>query len=116
MTLSTKNYIFNYDKLVEAVNIFQRKYDDAIDSMKNALTCEERIRCSRQAKMYKKMRDLLFHPDKAYRWISKHEEVDANQQEASFGVTNDSFKYCLAASHFSGKACSSQIANARPSL
>ena len=76
MTLSTENYIFNYDKLIEAVNIFQRKYDDAMECMKNALTCEERIRFSRQAKTYKKMRDLLFHSEKADRWISKH-EVDA---------------------------------------
>ena len=69
------NYIFNYDKLVEAVNVFQRKYDDAIDCMKNSLTCEERVMWSRQAKTYKKMRDLLFHPEKAYRLISKHEGV-----------------------------------------
>ena len=75
MTTSTDNYIFNYDKLVEAVNIFQRKYDDAMQCMKNALTCEERVMWSRQAKTYKKMRDLLFHPEKAYRWISRHEGV-----------------------------------------
>lgn len=66
-----ENYIFNYDKLIEAVNKFQQKYDDAVISMKNALTCKERIMWSRQAKTYKKMRDMLFHPEKAYRWISK---------------------------------------------
>ena len=91
MTLSTENYIFDYDKLIEAVNTFQNKYDDAKDCMKKALTCKERLMWSRQAKMYKKMRDLLFHPEKAYRWISKH-EVDASQQVDLSGDTNDSFK------------------------
>lgn len=70
-----ENYMFDYDKLAEAVNQFQRKYDDAMECMKNALTCEERLMWSRQAKLYKKMRDMLFHPEQANRWVAKHEGV-----------------------------------------
>lgn len=58
-------YIVDYDKLNEAVNRYQQKYNDAIERMKESLTCDERHYWSRQAKLYKKMRDLLFHPDQA---------------------------------------------------
>lgn len=70
-----RDYMFDYDKLAEAVNQFQRKYDDAMECMKNALTCKERLMWSRQAKLYKKMRDMLFHPEQANRWVAKHEGV-----------------------------------------
>ena len=58
-------YIVDYDKLNEAVNLYQTKYNDAIECMKKSLTCDERFSWSRKAKMYKKLRDLLFHPDQA---------------------------------------------------
>lgn len=58
-------YMLDYDKLNEAVNRYQQKYNDAIECMKKSLTCDERHYWSRQAKLYKKMRDLLFHPDQA---------------------------------------------------
>lgn len=58
-------YMVDYDKLNEAVNLYQTKYNDAIECMKKSLTCDERHYWSRQAKLYKKMRDLLFHPDQA---------------------------------------------------
>lgn len=66
-------YMLDYDKLNDAVNHYQQKYNDAVECMKKALTCEERFAWSRQAKMYKKMRDLLFHPEQANRWVAKHE-------------------------------------------
>lgn len=75
MATPMNNYIFDYDKLNDAVNIYQKKYNDAVECMKKSLTCDERHAWSRQAKMYKKMRDLLFHPEQANRWISKHEGV-----------------------------------------
>ena len=64
-------YMFDYEKLNDAVNLYQQKYNDAVECMKNALTCDERHAWSRQAKMYKKMRDLLFHPEQANRWVEK---------------------------------------------
>ena len=67
------SYMFDYDKLNEAVNIYQKKYNDAVECMKKSLTCDERFAWSRQAKMYKKMRDLLFHPEQADRWVAKRE-------------------------------------------
>ena len=65
-------YMFDYEKLNEAVNIYQPKYNDAMECMKKSLTCDERHAWSRQAKMYKKMRDLLFHPEQANRWVEKN--------------------------------------------
>ena len=65
-------YMFDYEKLNEAVNIYQQKYNDAMECMKKSLTCDERHAWSRQAKMYKKMRDLLFHPEQANRWVEKN--------------------------------------------
>lgn len=67
------NYMFDCDKLNDAVNLYQKKYNDAMEYMKKSLTCDERFAWSRQAKMYKKMRDLLFHPEQANRWVAKHE-------------------------------------------
>lgn len=58
-------YMLDYDKLNEAVNLYQKKYNDAVERMKKSLTCDERLAWSRQAKLYKKLRDLLFHPDQA---------------------------------------------------
>ena len=71
MTTPMTHYMFDYDKLNDAVNHYQQKYNDAVECMKNALTCDERFAWSRQAKMYKKMRDLLFHPEQADRWVAK---------------------------------------------
>ena len=68
-------YMFDYDKLNEAANYYQKKYNSAVKHMKSALTCEERHAWSRTAKLYKKMRDLLFHPEQADRWVAKHEGV-----------------------------------------
>ena len=73
MTIQMTHYMFDYEKLNEAVNIYQQKYNDAMECMKKSLTCDERHAWSRQAKMYKKMRDLLFHPEQANRWVAKHE-------------------------------------------
>ena len=73
MAIQMTHYIFDYDKLNEAVNIYQQKYNDAVACMKKSLTCDERFVWSRQAKMYKKMRDMLFHPEQADRWVAKHE-------------------------------------------
>ena len=67
------SYMFDYDKLNEAVNIYQKKYNAAVERMKHALTCNERHAWSRRAKTYKKMRDLLFHPEQADRWVAKRE-------------------------------------------
>ena len=75
MTTPMTHYMFDYDKLNEAVNIYQKKYNDAVERMKKALTCDERFAWSRRAKTYKKMRDMLFHPEQADRWVSKHEGV-----------------------------------------
>ena len=58
-------YMVDYEKLNEAVNHYQTKYNDAVECMKKSLTCDERLAWSRQAKLYKKLRDLLFHPDQA---------------------------------------------------
>ena len=69
------HYMFDYDKLNDAVNLYQKKYNDAMECMKKALTCEDRFAWSHQAKMYKKMRDMLFHPEQANRWVAKHEGV-----------------------------------------
>ena len=68
-------YMFDCEKLNDAVNYYQKKYNSAVKHMKNALTCEERHDWSRTAKLYKKMRDLLFHPEQADRWVAKHEGV-----------------------------------------
>ena len=65
-------YMFDYDKLNEAVNLYQQKYNDAVECMEKSLTCDGRHAWSRQAKMYKKMRDLLFHPEQANRWVEKN--------------------------------------------
>lgn len=64
-------YMVDYDKLNEAVNLYQKKYNDAVERMKTALSCEERHAWSRQAKMYKKMRDMLFHPEQADNWVEE---------------------------------------------
>lgn len=64
-------YMLDYDKLNEAVNHYQQKYNDAIERMKKSLTCDERFSWSRKAKMYKKMRDLLFHPEQADKWVDE---------------------------------------------
>ena len=63
-------YMFDYDKLNEAVNLYQKKYNAAMECMKKSLTCDERLAWSRRAKMYKKMRDMLFHPEQANRWVA----------------------------------------------
>ena len=68
------HYMFDYDKLNEAVNLYQTKYNDAIERMKKSLTCDERFSWSRKAKMYKKMRDMLFHPEQADKWVEKFAE------------------------------------------
>ena len=75
MTTLMTHYMFDYDKLNEAVNNYQKKYNDALECMKKSLTCDERFAWSIQAKMYKKMRDMLFHPEQADGWVSKHEGV-----------------------------------------
>ena len=72
MTATQIQYMFDYEKLNDAVNLYQKKYNDAVACMKKSLTCEERFAWSRQAKMYKKMRDLLFHPEQAERWVEKN--------------------------------------------
>ena len=64
-------YMLDYDKLNEAVNLYQTKYNDAIERMKKSLTCDERFAWSRQAKLYKRMRDLLFHPEQADNWVEE---------------------------------------------
>ena len=69
---SNSVYMFDYDKLNDAVNLYQKKYNDAMECMKKSLTCDERHAWSRQAKMYKKMRDMLFHPEQANRWVEKN--------------------------------------------
>lgn len=66
-----QRYMLDYEQLNEAVNIYQQKYNDAIERMKKSLTCDERHAWSRQAKMYKKMRDLLFHPEQADKWVEE---------------------------------------------
>ena len=71
MTTPVTHYMLDYDKLSEAVNLYQTKYNDAIECMKKSLTCDERHAWSRKAKMYKKMRDMLFHPDKAYQLVEE---------------------------------------------
>ena len=66
-----QRYMVDYDKLNEAVNLYQTKYNDAIECMKKSLTCDERFAWSRKAKMYRKMRDMLFHPDRAYQLVEE---------------------------------------------
>ena len=69
-------YMVDYDKLNEAVNLYQQKYNDAIECMNKSLTCDERFAQSRKAKMYKKMRDMLFHPDQAGKWVEEFAELE----------------------------------------
>ena len=69
------HYIVDYDKLNEAINLYQQKYNDAIECMKKSLTCSERFSWSRRAKLYKKMRDMLFHPEQADKWVDKFAEL-----------------------------------------
>ena len=66
-----QRYMVDYEQLNEAVNLYQTKYNDAIEHMKKSLTCDERHAWSRQAKMYKKMRDLLFHPEQADKLVEE---------------------------------------------
>ena len=71
MTTPMTHYMFDYDKLNEAVNLYQTKYNEAVECMKKSLTCDERFSWSRKAKMYKKMRDMLFHPEQADNWVEE---------------------------------------------
>ena len=64
-------YMVDYEQLNEAVNLYQTKYNDAIERMKKSLTCDERFSWSRKAKMYKKLRYLLFHPEQADKWVDE---------------------------------------------
>ena len=66
-----QRYMVDYEQLNEAVNLYQKKYNDAIERMKKSLTCDERFSWSRKAKMYKKLRDLLFHPKQADNWVDE---------------------------------------------
>ena len=71
MTTPMTHYMVDYEQLNEAVNHYQTKYNDAVECMKKSLTCDERFAWSRKAKTYKKMRDMLFHPDKADSWVEE---------------------------------------------
>ena len=66
-----QRYMVDYEQLNEAVNLYQTKYNDAIERMKKSLTCDERFSWSRKAKMYKKLRDLLFHPEQANKLVEE---------------------------------------------
>ena len=66
-----QRYMVDYEQLNEAVNLYQTKYNDAIERMKKSLTCDERFSWSRKAKMYNKLRDLLLHPEQADKWVDE---------------------------------------------
>ena len=96
--------IRDYNALADGLNKIQQRIVECEHQIKAAKTPEDVVYLIRRKKMLKHMQNLMFCPDRAQAFIEKHQEVDANQPVALSGVTNDAFKYFLAASNFSGKA------------
>ena len=96
--------IRDYNALVDGLNEMQQRIVECENAMKTAKTPEDVVYLIRRKKTLKHMQDLLFCPERAQAFIQKHEELD-------MALTTD-----LQKANFSGKACSSQIAKANPSL
>lgn len=64
--------IKDYNALTDGLNKIQGLISECQIAMKTAKTPEEVVNLSRRKKMLKHMQDLMFYPERAQAFISKH--------------------------------------------
>ena len=69
--------IRDYNALVDGLNEMQQRIAECEDAIKDAKTPEDVVYLIRRKKALKHMQDLLFCPERAQAFISKHQDVDA---------------------------------------
>ena len=69
--------IKDYTALADGLNKLQQRIAECENEIKNAKTPEDVVYLIRRKKTLKHMQNLMFCPEKAYRWMAKHEEVGA---------------------------------------
>lgn len=68
----SNSYMIDYEKLADALNIYQQRISSIDREIKEARLCNDRIQLSRRKKRLKHMQRLLFNPERAYAFIEKN--------------------------------------------